>query len=166
MQPARKEQHAEQAVDNRGNAGERFRRHPHQRNDFTALFRVFRQINRRPDAKRHGRQQRQQRHRAGVEDGGEHRLVVGGIRQREHVRVQVRHAADEHIPYQKAQYQHRNRRRQMRDQRQQKRADMVFVSSHAFFPLLSTEKHRFISKMNTNSTTPVAISASRCRPAA
>lgn len=64
------------------------------------------------------------------------------------------------------QQQHRNRRRQMRQQRQRQRTDMVSISSHAFFPLLSTEKHRFISRMNTNSTTPVAISASRCSPAA
>ena len=165
-QLARKEQHAEQAVDNRGNAGKRLCRHPNQRDDFASLFRVFRQINGRRNAERNGRQQRQQRHRAGVENGGQHRLIIGGIRERKHVRIQIRHAADEHIAHQKTQRQHRNRRRQMRQQRQRQRTDMVSISSHAFFPLLSTEKHRFISRMNTNSTTPVAISASRCSPAA
>ena len=166
MQLAREKQHAEQAVDDRGDTRKRLRRHPHQRNDSAPLFGVFRQIDGRADAERHRDQQREQRHRAGVDDGGQHRLIFRRIRRREHLRPQVRHAANEHIAHQKAQHQHRHRRRQMRQQRQRQRTEMVFVSPHAFFPLLSAEKHRLISRINTNSTTPVAISASRCSPAA
>ena len=55
---------------------------------------------------------------------------------------------------------------EMRQQRKQERAKMTAITPHAFFLLFSAENDRLMSRMNTNSTTPVAMSASLCSPAA
>ena len=81
MQLAGEEQHAEQAVDDGRNARKRFRRHANQIHDSAALFCVFHQIDGASDAEGNCRQQRKDRHRAGIQNRRQHGLVLRRIGQ-------------------------------------------------------------------------------------
>ena len=180
-----KEQHAEQAVHDGRNAGERFGRNADDIDQLVAALCVLIQINRGKQAERHRDDQREQGHFDGGDDGRHHGdivRIIGPLKQRG---LEVRDAVDQNIRDQEQQRGKGDHRRAVYQALLHPRFSAsvhlfgLFRSfyfgffrsgcrfgRHAFFLLLSTEKHRLISRMNTNSTTPVAISASRCRPVA
>ena len=118
------------------------------------------------------------------EDGRHHRDVLRGIIPLEQRRLEMRDARHQDIADQEQQHrkgQHSRAVHQTLEHSRRRGAVHLFglclcahcrfrsrnsFSCHASFLLLRTENARLMSRMNTNSTTPVAISASRCRPVA
>ena len=185
MQLGDKEQHAEQAVHDGRDAGQRLSRDADQIDQLVAALGILIEVNGGEQAKRYGDDQREQGHLNRSNDRRHHGYVIriiGPLKQRG---LEVRDAVDQDVGDQEQQHRKGDDRRRVDKALLHARLGAAVhlfglrlgvcrggvggfrrFARHASFLLLSTEKHRLISRMNTNSTTPVAISASRCRPVA
>ena len=177
------EQHTEQAVHDGGDAGERFGGDADDADELVAALCVLVEVNGREQAERDGEQQRERGHFHGRDDGGQHGNVLRGVVQGKERRLQVRQTGHQNIADEEQQHREgqdcRGVDQTLEHSGRCAAADTVRArfftgngsvsdsfSCHACFLLLSTEKVRLMMRIKTNSTTPVAISASRCSPVA
>ena len=183
VQPGDKEQHAEQAVHDGGDAGERFGRHADDADELVAALCVLVEVDGREQAERDGEQQRERGHLDGRDDGRYHGDVLRGVMQGEQRRGEMRDAGHEDVADEEQQHREGQDRggvdQTLFDGGGNAAADALGArvvpgngdrsgsfSCHACFLLFRIENVRLMMRMNTNSTTPVAISASRCSPVA
>ena len=178
------EQHAEQAVYDGRNAGKRLGRDADDVYQLVSAPRVLIQVHGGEQAERNREQECQRGRFNRSEDGRHHRDVLRGIIPLEQRRLEMRDARHQNIADQEQQHRKGQHSRAVHQTLEHSRrrgavhlsglylcAHCRFCSRdsfscHASFLLLRTENARLMSRMNTNSTTPVAISASRCRPVA
>ena len=183
VQPGDEEQHTEQAVDDGRDAGKRFGGDADDADELVAALCVLIQVNCGKQAERDRNQQGEHGHFHGRDDGGQHGNVLRGVVQGKERRLQVRQTGHQNIADEEQQHGEGEGRRGV-DQTLEHSgrcaaADAIRArfftgngsvsdsfSCHACFLLLSTEKVRLMMRIKTNSTTPVAISASRCSPVA
>ena len=165
--------HAEQSVQDGRDARKRFGGEAHGLDDLGGTIGVFGQINRPAHAQRHGQQQGQERHDDGIEQSGQQAHVFAVVFQRKQAGLEIGDAGDKDIADNQRERARDDQGRRPAEQACQKRtriprriSDQQTNALHCTCLLLSAENSALISKMNTNSTTPVAMRASRCRSAA
>ena len=173
---------AEQAVDDGRDAREGLCRKADNLDELIAALGILHKVDGSADAERDGQQQRQHDHEERIDDSGRHGAVVRRIMPGKQARLQVRHAHDEDIGQQRDENGEGDHGRGRDGDALDKRHRMAAVGCAArapgarfrtfrFFHVASAfrftaEKHRLMSRMNTNSTTPQAMRASRCRSVA
>ena len=156
-----------------------FRRQPHQLDQLVAPLGVFHRIDCCADADGHRNEQTQQRHHKRIHKGRHHGLIFRGPSPCKQLLMDMGHAGNEHIGNQEQHYSRCNDRCQMYQQKLHERHGMMEIAHPFFlcgnlidflclchhpFLLFSREKQVLMMRINTNSTTPVAIRASRCKP--
>ena len=184
VQPGDEKQHAEQAVYDGRNAGKRLSRDADDVYQLVSALGILIQVHGSEQAERHGQQQCQRGRFNRSKDSRHHRDVLRGIIPLEQRRLEMRDARHQDIADQEQQHRKGQHSRAVHQTLEHsRRCGAVHLSGlclyahcrfcsrdsfscHASFLLLRTENARLMSRMNTNSTTPVAISASRCRPVA
>ena len=172
----------EQAVDDGWDAREGLCRKADDLDELIAALGILHEVDGSADAEWDGQQQRQHDHEERIDDSGRHGAVVRRIMPGKQARLQVRHAHDEDIGQQRSENGEGDHGRGRDGDALDKRHRMAAVGRAArapgarfrtfrFFHVASAfrftaEKHRLMSRMNTNSTTPQAMRASRCRSVA
>ena len=173
---------AEQAVDDGRDAREGLCRKADDLDELIAALGILHKVDGSADAERDGQQQRQHDHEERIDDSGRHGAVVRRIMPGKQARLQVRYAHDEDIGNERGENGEGDHGRGRDGDALDKRHRMAAVGRAArapgarfrtfrFFHVASAfrftaEKHRLMIRMNTNSTTPQAMRASRCRSVA
>ncbi|MPM31540.1 hypothetical protein SDC9_78095 [bioreactor metagenome] len=159
-----KQQVAEQAIHNGGNPRQGFGGDAHRRHQPVAPAGILHQINSRAYAEGNRHKQRQGGHQHGVDQGGKEGDVCAGVFQAEKRQGEIGNSLYENISHDEQKYAPREARRQPGQAPQDQCLQLCPV--HTAPLLFSTEKVRLIIRINTKSTTAVAMSASRWRSAA
>ena len=165
--------HAEQPIQDGRDARERFGGEAHSLDDLGRTIGVFSQIDRPAHTQRHRQKQGQKRHDDSIEQSGQQAHVFAVVFQRKQAGLEIWDTGNKDVADDQHKRTSHDQRCRPTQQAHQKRARIPRrVLEHQTNPfhctclLLSAENSALISKMNTNSTTPVAMRASRCKSAA
>ncbi|MPN54597.1 hypothetical protein SDC9_202268 [bioreactor metagenome] len=126
-------------------------------------MRILHEVDRREHTERNRDQEREQRHKNGIEQRGKQGEVLRVVFPLKELEREMRNTFYEDIANHEQQRANGNERREMNRESKEKSRDLL--SFHCCFLRFVKEKRKLMIKMKIKSTTPVAINASRCRSA-